>query len=303
MQLNEEIQSIKEIIDENLADLLKYKTGHQEKIFESINYSLFTGGKRLRPILLLKSCQMFCGDYNRAIPFALAIEMIHTYSLIHDDLPSMDDDDFRRGKLTTHKIFGEAIAILSGDGLLNLAFETMVDFTLKNSKTVDDYRRKTWAINEIAKYSGICGMVGGQVVDLLSNEITMDEDKLLFMYKSKTAALIQASLVAGTILGKGKEEDVEKMRQFGLYLGLAYQIRDDILDEEEDKLINKVTFLSFNNINEAKNKVDELSKKANYVLDYYKNKDIQIFKELTNKLVNRDYWKWLNNYRYYAIIS
>lgn len=289
MQLNEEIQSIKEIIDENLADLLKYKTGHQEKIFESINYSLFTGGKRLRPILLLKSCQMFCGDYNRAIPFALAIEMIHTYSLIHDDLPSMDDDDFRRGKLTTHKIFGEAIAILSGDGLLNLAFETMVDFTLKNSKTVDDYRRKTWAINEIAKYSGICGMVGGQVVDLLSNEITMDEDKLLFMYKSKTAALIQASLVAGTILGKGKEEDVEKMRQFGLYLGLAYQIRDDILDEEEDKLINKVTFLSFNNINEAKNKVDELSKKANYVLDYYKNKDIQIFKGLTNKLVNRDY--------------
>ncbi|MCF6465608.1 polyprenyl synthetase family protein [Clostridium sp. Cult2] len=289
MELNEEIQSAREIIDRHLSDILNSKTGYQEKIFESINYSLFTGGKRLRPILLLKSCQMFSGDYEKSIPFALAIEMIHTYSLIHDDLPSMDDDDFRRGKLTNHKVYGEAIAILSGDGLLNLAFETMTEYTLKNSKTIDDYKRNIWSINEIGKYSGIFGMVGGQVVDLLSNEIVMDEDKLLFMYKSKTAALIQASVVAGSILGGGKEEDIEKMRRFGLYLGLAYQIRDDILDEKEDKLINKVTYLTFHNIDEAKRIVEELSSKAIHVLDNYKNKDAEFFKKLTNDLVSRDY--------------
>lgn len=287
MLLKEELEYTRDLIDKNLSNLLKNETGYQKKIFESINYSLFTGGKRLRPILLLKSCEMFGGDYKRSIPFAMAIEMIHTYSLIHDDLPSMDDDDFRRGKLTNHKVYGEAIAILSGDGLLNLAFETMVDFTLKNSKTIEDYKRNIWAIDEIGKYSGIFGMIGGQVVDLLSNEIAMDEDKLLFMYKSKTAALIQASLVAGTILGGGDEEDVERMRRFGLYLGLAYQIRDDILDENEDKSINKVTYLSFNNIDVAKEKVNELSKKAIDILDYYKKKDIEFFKKLTSHLIHR----------------
>ncbi|CCQ96007.1 Polyprenyl synthetase [[Clostridium] ultunense Esp] len=289
MLINEELEYTKDIIDKNLSNLLKNKIGYQKKIFESINYSLFTGGKRLRPILLLKSCEMLGGEHKRSIPFAMAIEMIHTYSLIHDDLPSMDDDDFRRGRLTNHKVYGEAIAVLSGDGLLNLAFEIMVDFTLKNSKTIEDYKRNIWAIDEIGKYSGIYGMIGGQVVDLLSNEIAMDEDKLLFMYKSKTAALIQASLVAGAILGGGCKEDIERMRRFGLYLGLAYQIRDDILDVNEDKSINKVTYLSFNNIDVAKDKVDELSKKAIDVLDYYENKDVEFFKKLTYHLMHRDY--------------
>ena len=235
MLLEEAIEEVRKVIDQELEDLLKEKVYYQDKIFESINYSLFTGGKRIRPILLLKSCEVFSGDYKQALPFALAIEMIHTYSLIQDDLPSMDDDDFRRGKPTNHKVFGEAIAILAGDGLLNLAFETMVSFTLKNSNTIEEYNRHIRAIDEIGRYSGIHGMIGGQVVDLLSNDISMDEDKLLFMYKCKTAALIQASVVAGAILGGGTDEEIENMRQFGLYLGLAYQIRDDILDEKEDK--------------------------------------------------------------------
>ncbi|MCF6464257.1 polyprenyl synthetase family protein [Clostridium sp. Cult1] len=289
MQLKDELEHTKSIIDENLSNLLMNKAGYQERIFESINYSLFTGGKRLRPILLLKSCEMFGGDYEDSIPFALAIEMIHTYSLIHDDLPAMDDDDFRRGKLTNHKIYGEAIAILSGDGLLNLAFETMINYTLKNSKTIEDYKRNVWAIDEISKYSGIFGMIGGQVVDLLSNEIDMDEDKLLFMYECKTAALIQASLVAGAILGGGNEDNIERMREFGLYLGLAYQIRDDILDREEDELINKATYLSFKNIDKAKKKVDELSRNAILLLDNYDNKKVNFFKELTYYLINRNY--------------
>ncbi|NLW22411.1 MAG: polyprenyl synthetase family protein [Tissierellia bacterium] len=289
MKLDEVIEYTKNIIDEELRNLLKNKRGYQEKIFESINYSLFTGGKRLSPILLLKTCEMFSGDYKNAIPFALAIEMIHTYSLIHDDLPAMDDDDFRRGKLTNHKVFGEAIAILAGDGLLNLAFETMINHTLQNSRTIEEYSRHIRAMDEIGKYSGVDGMIGGQVVDLLSNDISMDEDKLLFMYKCKTAALIQASLVAGTILGGGNDEEIEDMRKFGLYIGLAYQIRDDILDEEKDRAVQKLTYLSYNSIREAENKISELSDKAINILESYKDKDTEFLEKLTYTLINRKY--------------
>ncbi len=289
MLLEDIIEEVRRVVDQELKELLKGKVGYQDKILESINYSLFTGGKRIRPILLLKSCEVFSGDYKQAIPFALAIEMIHTYSLIHDDLPSMDDDDFRRGKLTNHKVFGEAIAILAGDGLLNLAFETMISHTLKNSYTIEEYNRHIRAIDEIGRYSGIHGMIGGQVVDLLSNDISMDEDKLLFMYKCKTAALIQASVVAGAILGGGIDEEIENMRQFGLYLGLAYQIRDDILDEKEDRKINKVTYLRYNNIVEAETKVDKLSKKAIEILSFYKGKDVDFFKKLTKELTGRKF--------------
>lgn len=289
MELDDEIRYTKELIDSELNKLFENKRGYQEKIFESIKYSLFSGGKRLRPILMLKTCQMFNDSIDQCIPFALAIEMIHTYSLIHDDLPSMDDDDFRRGKLTNHKVFGEAIAILSGDGLLNLAFETMTDFILKNSKTAEDYRIYVWAMSEIAKYSGIFGMVGGQVVDLLSNDIQMDKEKLLFMYQCKTAALIQASVVSGTILSGGLEEDVERMRNFGLYIGLAYQIRDDILDERKDSEINKVTYLSFEDIDQAKKDVKMLSEKAINILSYYKDKDTSFLTQLVNKLISRNF--------------
>jgi geranylgeranyl diphosphate synthase type II len=289
MLLEDTIEQTKQIVEQELENISKEKKGYQEKIFQSIGYSLFTGGKRIRPILLLKSYEMFKGNYNEAIPFALAIEMIHTYSLIHDDLPSMDNDDFRRGKLTNHKVFGEAIAILAGDGLLNLAFETMLDATLKNSDSIEDYRRYVRAINEIGKYSGIYGMIGGQVVDLLSNDISMDEDKLLFMYKCKTAALIQASVVSGAILGGGTCKQIENMRDFGLYLGLAYQIRDDILDEKEDKEINKLTYLTYNDPIKAKNKVYELSKKAVKILSTFKNMDTEFFKDLTTDLIERSF--------------
>lgn len=289
MNFEEEMRYIKEKIDEELMHTFKDFKGYQEKIFESMKYSLFTGGKRIRPILMLKACQMFSEDYLKYIPYALAIEMIHTYSLIHDDLPAMDDDDFRRGMLTNHKVFGEAIAILSGDGLLNLAFETMTDFILKNSKTAEDYRIYVWAMSEIAKYSGIFGMVGGQVVDLLSNDIQMDKEKLLFMYQCKTAALIQASVVSGTILSGGLEEDVERMRNFGLYIGLAYQIRDDILDERKDSEINKVTYLSFEDIDQAKKDVKMLSEKAINILSYYKDKDTSFLTQLVNKLISRNF--------------
>lgn len=288
MQFDDEMKCIKDIIDKELNNIFENKKGYQVRIFDSMKYSLLTGGKRLRPILMLKTCEIFNENYFKFVPYALAIEMIHTYSLIHDDLPAMDDDDFRRGKLTNHKVYGEAMAILSGDGLLNFAFETMTGFALNKSKTAEDYRRNIWAMKEIANYSGVFGMIGGQVVDLLSNEIHMDEKKLKFMYESKTSALIQASVVTGAILGGGDEIDVKRMREFGLYLGLAYQIRDDILDIEKDQEINKVTYLTFQDAKRANEEVKRLSKKAIDILSHYNNK-VEFLMFLVNKLVNRSY--------------
>lgn len=287
MIFKDELERVGKIIDLELEKVLKCKTGYQERIFESINYSLFTGGKRLRPIMALKSCEMFTSDFKAAIPFALAIEMIHTYSLIHDDLPSMDNDDFRRGKPTNHKIFGEAMAILSGDGLLNLAFEIMLDYAVNDSKKIEDYDKYLKAIHEISKYSGIYGMIGGQVVDLLSNYETMDKDKLLFMYKTKTAALIQSALVSGAIVGNASKTEVEIMREYGFYLGLAYQIRDDILDMEHDSEINKLTYLAYYDKEKAEQEISVLSNKAIGILNELEDRDTSFFKSLTEALVSR----------------
>ena len=288
MDLTKELEEYSIIIDNGFKSILDSKKGYQSKIFEAINYSLFTGGKRLRPIMALKSCEIFTSDISDAIPHALAIEMIHTYSLIHDDLPSMDDDDFRRGKPTSHKVFGEAMAILSGDGLLNLAFETISDYAINNSKTIDDYKKHMRSLGEISKYSGINGMIGGQVVDLLSSHDTMTEERLIFMYKTKTAALIQSALVSGAIMGDATDLEIETMREFGFNLGLAYQIRDDILDINEDISIKKLTYLSFHDLEKAKEDIRIYSHKAIEALKSLKNKDIRFFTELTKELINRD---------------
>lgn len=287
MDLEKELKNSIDIIDRELKLVLHNKKGHQNRIFESMNYSLFTGGKRLRPIMTLKSCEIFKSDIKDAIPYAIAIEMIHTYSLIHDDLPSMDDDDFRRGKPTNHKVFGEAMAILSGDGLLNLAFETISNYATNNSRTIDDYKRHMKALGEVSKYSGIDGMIGGQVVDLLSNHETMTEEKLLFMYKTKTAALIQSALVSGAIMGEASDEEIEIMREFGLNLGIAYQIRDDILDIKEDNSIKKLTYLSFHNVGKSKEAINDYSNKAIESLAKLNNKNVEFFLSLTEELVNR----------------
>ena len=287
MSIELEISNLIDTIDSELKIVLDGNYSYQEKIFESMNYSLFTGGKRLRPIMLLKTFSMFSRDINKALPYALAIEMIHTYSLVHDDLPSMDDDDFRRGKPTNHKIFGEAMAILTGDALLNLAYETMSDNIISKSKTIEDYENKTRAMAEISKYSGAYGMIGGQIVDLLGSHDNMEEDKLLFMYKMKTAALIQASIVSGAILGGANHKDIEILREFGLKLGLAYQIRDDLLDREEDNIIDKITYIRHYNNDKAKKEVEELSREALSLLDELGDKDTSFLKKLTLDLINR----------------
>lgn len=287
MDFFKELNKFKDIMDLEIKNILLSEDTYQKKVFEAIEYSIFTGGKRLRPIMALKSCEMFKENYNDAIPYAIAIEMIHTYSLIHDDLPAMDNDDFRRGKPTTHKVFGEAMAILAGDGLLNLAFEFVLNFISDNAKNSLEYKKFTRALKEISKYSGVNGMIGGQVVDLLSSHETMTEDKLIFMYKTKTAALIRAALVSGAIIGNANESEIEIMRDFGYNLGMAYQIRDDILDFEEDKSIDKLTYLTFYDISKAKEKVEEYSDNAIRTLKNLNNKDTDFFIELTEKLTNR----------------
>jgi geranylgeranyl diphosphate synthase type II len=289
MAIEVELKKYTDTINMELKAILNHKANYQDIVMESINYSIFTGGKRLRPILLLKSYEMFDDDYDNAMAFALAIEMIHTYSLIHDDLPSMDDDDFRRGKLTNHKVYGEAMAILAGDGLLNLAFEIMLKHTLENSTTMKEYKKNTMAMKEIASYSGIYGMIGGQVVDLISNDISMNEDKLIFMYENKTAALIQASLVSGAILGGATEVEIESIRKYGLNLGLAYQIKDDILDTKEDREIGKLTYATYLGLETAEAKVNKFSQRAIESLLEIVDRDINFLKELTNFLIYRNY--------------
>ncbi|MBC8588431.1 polyprenyl synthetase family protein [Paratissierella segnis] len=288
MSITRELKCYMDLIDDYLKTSMDHKNSYQKKIYEAMEYSLFTGGKRLRPIIALKAYEIFDANLEKILPFAAAIEMIHTYSLIHDDLPSMDDDDFRRGKPTNHKVFGEAMAILTGDGLLNLAFETMLNYTINNSHSIDEYKCYVRAMEEISIYSGTNGMIGGQVLDVLGGFENMDELKLIYMYRTKTAGLIQASLVSGAIIGGANDEYIEKLRKFGLNLGLAYQIKDDILDYAEDESINKMTYLKYFDLNTCKEEVEILSKKAMDILDSFNGIDIDFFKDLTKFLINRN---------------
>jgi geranylgeranyl diphosphate synthase type II len=195
-------------------------------LYEAMQYSLKAGGKRIRPVLLLQTCKAFGGSMERAMPFAAAIEMIHTYSLIHDDLPCMDDDDLRRGKPTNHVVFGEDMAVLAGDGLLNLAAETMAGALLIEETNVKSIR----AMHEILKASGSNGMILGQVADIKYGASDMTLEKLDFINANKTGKLLTAALVAGALLGGADDESVEKMRRIGYEMGLLFQVVDDVLD-------------------------------------------------------------------------
>ena len=208
-----------------LQKALPEKQTYPSALFEAMRYSLFAGGKRLRPVLLLCACEMIGGEKEKAIPFACAIEMIHTYSLIHDDLPAMDNDDYRRGKLTSHKKFGEDMAILAGDALLHHAFETMTQACVKDCSVAT-----IKAMHAIAHGAGVYGMLSGQVVDVLSQGNAIDEKTMYFIHKNKTAAMLQAALKAGVLLGGATEQQAKIMEEAGEKIGVAFQIADDILD-------------------------------------------------------------------------
>jgi len=275
------------IIDRALDKYVNLESKYERVIYESMRYSLFSGGKRLRPIIAIKTFDMFDDRKEKVLPYAATIEMIHTYSLIHDDLPAMDDDEFRRGKPTNHIRFGEALAILAGDGLLNLAFETMSKDLVENTQSAEEYRQKARAIYEISQYAGCKGMIGGQVVDITAKPDEMDGERLYYMYEKKTAGLFQAATVAGAILGGARDEEVDLLRSFALNLGLAYQIQDDILDAGEDEDIDKLTYLSFYNLEKAKEAVQNFSKRAHQLLDDLEGRDTSFLRGLTELLVDR----------------
>ncbi len=234
--LKQYLEARRLMVEEALEVALPQQDGPETRVVEAMRYSLFAGGKRLRPILCLAASEAVGGDLKAAMPAGCALEMIHTYSLIHDDLPAMDDDDLRRGKPTNHKVFGEAIAILAGDGLLTEAFVLLSDY---NSLLPE---RAAQVIGVIAEAASYRGMVGGQVVDILSQNKRADLETVQQMHSRKTAALIAAATESGALAGKGSEAQVAALARYGRAIGLAFQIADDILDIEGDtELLGKTT--------------------------------------------------------------
>ena len=267
----------KEVLASHVADIeagmkeyMPEENGYQRTVFEAVNYSLLAGGKRLRPMFLYEAYRMFGGTDEKAVrPFMMALEMIHTYSLVHDDLPAMDNDEYRRGKLTTHKKFGEAMGILSGDALLNGAFETA--FLAFDSET--EAAQIGRALKILGHKAGMYGMVGGQVVDVEKDGCFMDEDMLYFVHKNKTSALIEAALMTGAVLAGADEKQAAVMEQCGADIGLAFQIQDDILDltsslevlgkqTGSDLKNHKVTYVSLNGMERSIEEVRRLSEEA-----------------------------------------
>lgn len=250
-----------------------------------LNYSI-AEGKRIRPIIMLETYTMLTGlDYdNRVLNFAIALELIHNYSLVHDDLPSMDDDDYRRDRLTVHKKYREDLAILAGDGLLNTSFELMLK-EIFSSGEIKEMKEACNTAKVIANMAGIEGMILGQVIDVL--ESSKSSDEMLDMYRKKTCGLIIAATVSAAYLSSSSNETIKDMYELGEAIGLCFQLQDDLLDYEEDKKIGKITFISFEGIDKTKNKIDFLTDKAISILQKYENN--KFLTDLVKYLVTREY--------------
>jgi len=268
MNFKEELLRRTHEIEEIIRGYLPREEGFQKTIMEAMNYSVMVGGKRLRPMLMQETYRMFGGEGKLAEPFMAAIEMIHTYSLVHDDLPAMDNDEYRRGKKTTHAVYGEAMGILAGDALLNFAFETAVKaFELELSEKVAK------AFRILAEKAGIYGMIGGQVVDVESEGQSISGEKLEFIHHLKTSALMESSMMIGAILAGAKPEEVQKIEQVARDVGLAFQIQDDILDVtstlevlgkpiHSDDKNEKTTYVTLAGLDRAKADVEAISGRA-----------------------------------------
>jgi geranylgeranyl diphosphate synthase type II len=264
-----------------------YENEPQDTLFSSMRYSLLAGGKRLRPVFVFDFCRMCGGNWKDAIDFAAAVEMVHTYSLIHDDLPCMDNDDYRRGKLTNHKVYGEAVAVLSGDALLTAAFHRL-------SKAPYSAETRINAVSILSECAGELGMVGGQVLDMQSEQRQCTVQEVLDIQNRKTGALIRAACMLGVLAGNGNEVQLHAAAEFADHLGLAFQIRDDILDvignaEELGKAVgvdtNKNTFVHLYGLEECENLVRMHTKKAIQSLHVFS--DTQYIQQLALQLTER----------------
>ena len=268
----------------------EFKDEPQKSLFDAMEYSLLAGGKRLRPIFAMDFCRMCGGDWKNAAPFAAAVEMIHTYSLIHDDLPSMDNDDFRRGRPTNHKVYGEAMAILAGDALLTDAFMVAASAKLPNPQDMG------FAISVLAQGAGSLGMVGGQVLDIQAESRELTEQEVIDIQSRKTGALINDACVLGVIAGGGTEEQIAAAARFAGALGMAFQIRDDMLDvigtkEEMGKGVGtdaaKNTFVRLYGLEKCEELVQKYTDTAISMLDAFDEKEymISLAKSLTDRRV------------------
>ena len=295
--MNKEFDRYKSIVEEHLLDFIPEIDHKSITIYESMKYSLTAGGKRLRPVLLLAACEFAGGDINNAIPYACAIEYIHTYSLIHDDMPEMDNDDLRRGVPTNHKVFGEAMALLAGDGLLSTAFEVMHRDELLYLDEDIRLKRRIRAAYEISKYAGCRGMVAGQVADIEAEGKQCSREMLDYIHINKTAALIMASVRAGAQLGGADDKMLESLTNYAENLGLAFQIVDDILDVVGDEATlgkktgvdlenNKSTYPALYGLEASQARLEELTQNAvDALADYYDN--AEFFRDLVLELKDR----------------
>ena len=275
--LDARLSEYKDYIESYLKDFYARFHGEPQKLlFDAVEYSLLDGGKRLRPVLAFEFCRMCGGDWKAAAPFAAAVEMIHTYSLIHDDLPCMDNDDLRRGKPTNHKVYGEAMAVLAGDALLTDAF--LVASTAKLPKSED----LGFAIDVLAHNAGSLGMVGGQVLDIMSEQRTLTEQEVLDIQTRKTGALINAACVLGAVAGGANQEQLRAAAEFAGLLGLAFQIRDDMLDvigtaQEMGKSVGtdteKNTFVRLYGLDRCEELVEAYTQKAIEILKTFKSSE------------------------------
>ncbi len=294
--LNSEYQKTVTIIEEHLKTYFcSADNVYEEKFNEILNYSLLSGGKRLRPVLLYKVAEIFKGDMNVALEMACALEMIHTYSLIHDDLPAMDNDDYRRGNLTSHKKYSESMAILAGDGLLNKAYEIMFDAIVDN----DADKNAIMAMQYIAKCAGYKGMIGGQVVDVDTENQNIDTGLLDYIIRNKTAKLIMAAIVSGALLGKIDEEEKTTIEKAAFHIGYSFQLTDDALDVTgnldsigktpgRDLEMGKNTYVKYygltQTITDSKNHLE----KATYLLDSLNRENLDFIYDIIKFLKYRE---------------
>ncbi len=295
--MRESYEEYKSIIDDYLIHNLPGVDENSSILKTAMEYSLEAGGKRLRPVLLLASAEFAGLDSLKVLPYALAIEYIHTYSLIHDDLPAMDNDDLRRGKPTNHKVFGEAMAILAGDGLLNSAFEIMSKDLMMHFDNKEKLVSRIKAMHVIAKASGVQGMIAGQVADIENENNRISEETLEYIHLNKTGALIVSAVKAGLYLANANDQMIYDMNKYAQNLGLAFQIADDILDvrgnEEElgktigkDMSSGKNTYVSIYGIEEAEHMLRTTTEQAvDAISHYYDN--AQFFRELVLDLEKR----------------
>lgn len=299
MNFKEEMQRKTEQIEEMIKNRLPQEEGYQRTVAEAMNYAALGGGKRLRPMLMAETAALFGGADDRLSLFMMALECIHTYSLVHDDLPAMDDDDYRRGRKTTHIVYGEGMAVLAGDALLNFAFETAAA-AFDGISEVQDYQRTARAMQILAGKAGIYGMIGGQCADLKAEELgeNVTKDMLLYIHEHKTAALIQAAMMIGAVLAGADDTAVSQIEKCAYNIGIAFQIQDDILDVTgsqeilgkpigSDEKNNKVTYVTLHGLEKSAQTVASLSNEAIQILNSFPERNL-FLEKLVEQLINRE---------------